>query len=271
MKKIILPILIITLLLASCTPKNQEFNLLVESINDFQVTVDTFISQIEEDISKGGDSFCIVELYNKNSKQFIEVVNEYNDELFLFEHQVDSELIGKASKQIGSIKTKLFQTNTLVNDYYIENVENQIANLLENYKDSDDKNTTDLLEAQELFTSLNSIIENTTFDDVRLKEQSTLLASFISCSDTYTKWLESSEEFANLSVTCETIVSSKSVVNEYLESTREHYNSNTQSLDTVSSLNRDANLNADLFLNIFEAYKHDYEAVIEDLEFIVSN
>jgi len=271
MKKIILSILIITLLLASCTPKNKEFNLLVESINDFQVTVDTFISEIEDDISKHEDSFCIVELYNKNSKQFIEGVNAYNDELYLFEHQVDSELFGKASKQIDSINNRLLQTNTLVNDYYIKDVENQIANLLENFKDIDDKNTIDLLEAQELFYNINSIIENTTFDNDRLKEQSTLLASFISCSDTYIKWLESSEEFANLSVTCDTIVSSKDIVNEYLKSTRDHYISNAQFLDAVSSLDKDTNLNTDLFLNIFEAYKHDYEAVIEDLEFIISN
>ena len=265
MKKIILPILILTFLLSSCQKENVEYNMLIDEIiacesNLADFSVETNSSIIAEENAYG----LLVSSYEKQSELYDEA-DVLNAKLIALQGIIKDDIYALTQEDISALETQIAQCTSEADTYYAENVCSRIETMLDDYAAAPGP-ASDIESYNALINEI-AFLEGTTAEqNAILQGQMQILSAFEACSNSYTQWIAASETFAANSLLSESKETSRALVHTYLDETNVFYETHLTGLNSVSSLDTSFHKNAEKFTQLFSGYSAIYEKAIENLE-----
>ena len=269
MKKLILPILGLIVLLSSCQKENIEYNMLLDEMTGVQEHLTEFASDMDEDISKSPNPYDTLMLANQIKDEMLDDVEILKAKLIALEDIIKSDTYDSAQEKIIDLEANIKQSTAAANKYYVDNISDQISTILDEFALIQTKGEFDMQSSLELFDEIGSLKEYSVIEDTRLQGQNAILASFIACRNSYIEWIGKSQDFATTSTLSQNRQSSMELTNNYLQETTTYYDSYSQALLIVSSLDSSFHENVDKFLEILPPYTSVYESTIVNLEYVL--
>lgn len=269
MRKFILPFLGLVLLLCSCQrdSKNAQYNMLLDEIDVFETNLSEFALEIDIQIADGKIPYDVMQASYEDKDMLQQDMDALEAILTSLDGIISDKTYSATSQMITPLAAQAQQITFGADEYYIDDVSTKIDALLDEYTQLEDKRSVSTLATQNLMDELSSLVDHPVLGNPRLQGQSMILASFISCRDSYNDFINASEQFSIAALSSQNRGSSRTLVKDYLFVTEEYYAFHAQSLSMVTSLDTAYHKNTKKFTEIFAPLTPIYEATIENLDY----
>ncbi len=265
MKKIILPILILTFLLSACQKENVEYNMLVDEIIACESNLDGFLEKTNSSINAEENAYNLLVSSYENQSELYDEVDILNAKLIALQGIIKDDVYASVQEDISALDTQIAQCTSEADKYYTENVCTRVEAMLDEYAAAPGP-ASEIESYNELINEI-AFLEGTTAEqNTILQGQMQILSAFEACSNSYTQWIAASETFGANSLLSESKETSRALVHTYLDETNVYYETHLTGLNSVSSLDTSFHKNAEKFTQLFSGYSAIYEKAIGNLE-----